>query len=170
MNKKIIAVAAVSLLAIAAALEIAAPPTPRLIYNKSESAPLGWYRIDPSGQIKKDALVAAFPPDDARELAAKRGYLPAHVPIIKTVWALAGDEICAENNVVSVAGKPHLIAQDIDSAGRKMPSLEGCSTLGDREVFLVSSRTDSSFDSRYFGAVERKNILGVAHYLGRERE
>lgn len=170
MKKKIIAGAAVSLLAGAAALEIAAPPTPRLIYNKSDSAPIGWYRIDPGGRIEKAALVAAFPPDDARKFADSRGYLPAHVPLIKTVWATAGDEICAENGVASVAGKRDLIAQKTDSAGREMPSLEGCFTLAEDEVFLVSTLTNVSFDSRYFGPVRTKNILGTAHYLNREPE
>ena len=170
MDKKIIAGAAVLLLAGAAALEIVAPPIPRLIYNKSVSAPVGWYRIDPGGPIEKDTLVAAFPPDDARQLADHRGYLPAHVPLIKTVWAMAGDEICAENGVVSVAVKPDLIAQNTDSAGREMPALEGCFTLSETEFFLVSTDTETSFDSRYFGAVKAKNVLGTAYYLGSEPE
>ena len=170
MNKNMIAGTAVSLLAGAAAFEIAAPPIPRLIYNKSVSAPVGWYRIDPGGPIERDRLVAAFPPDDARQLANSRGYLPAHAPLIKTVWAVAGDEICAENGVVSVAGKPDLVVQEADSAGREMPSWNGCFTLSDSEFFLVSTRTNASFDSRYFGGVTAENILGTAYYLGSEPE
>lgn len=169
-RNKIITGAAIIALCGTVAYEVTTPPTPLLIYNKSDSAPHGWYRVDPQGRIEKDVSVAAFAPDGARDLADERGYLPAHIPLIKTVWAVAGEEVCAENGVVSAPGRPDIFVKPFDSAGRAMPSWRGCITLQPGEIFLVSVRTETSFDSRYFGAIDRQNVLGTAHYLGGNQE
>lgn len=66
------------------------PQTPRVLYNKSDSAPIGWYKLDPEGAPVRDAMVAAFAPQEARNLADLRDYLPSHIPLLKSVWAVAG--------------------------------------------------------------------------------
>lgn len=154
----------------ASAWQMIAPPKPKLIYNESQSAPKGWYAIDENGFIKRDVLVAAFAPDEARILAHERGYLPANIPLIKTVWAAEGDKICSENDVVSTSNRPDLRVLHEDSLGRAMPSWQGCITLAKGEVFLVSTDVQTSFDSRYFGPAPLDNILGTAEFLGNTDE
>lgn len=169
MGRRILICGAVAALCIASLIEIAAPPTPRLLYNKSESAPVGWYAVTPDSRIERNAMVAAFAPADARKLAHDRGYLPHHIPLIKTVWVVAGEEVCAENGVVRAPNRPDIFTYELDSLGREMPFWQGCIILEKNEVFLVSTDVQTSFDSRYFGAVPIENVLGAARYLGTVR-
>jgi len=79
--------------------QIVDPPSPKLIYNTSPSAPVGWYSLNTEGAITRDAMIAAFAPAEARNLADARGYLPDNIPLIKTVWAIGGDRVCSTNGV-----------------------------------------------------------------------
>lgn len=143
------------------------PHAPKLIYNLSPSAPIGWYRIDPKSRAERGDLVAAYAADWARDMGDERDYLPRDLPLIKTVWAVEGDEICYKSGSVAASRRPTLAVPGVDGAGRSLPALEGCQTLGEDEVFLVSIQTDASWDSRYFGAVKRSEVLGRAVYLGK---
>ncbi len=146
--------------------EIVSPPTPLLIYNRSESAPIGWYALDSNGGVTRDVKVAAFAPETARKLADNRHYLPQHIPIIKTVWAVTGEKVCSINGVISAPNRPDIHATMQDSLGRAMPVWHGCITLEKHEVFLVSTDVQTSWDSRYFGPVLLDNVLGTVRYLG----
>ena len=167
---RIVPIAATVALCAATAHEIMSPPTPRLLYNKSESAPQGWYRIYPDGDIKRDSLVAAFAPAQARKLADIRGYLPANIPLIKTVWAIGGDRVCYNNGVITAPNRPDIHALTQDGLGREMPVIEGCLLLGKNEVFLISTDVQTSWDSRYFGAIPISNILGTVRHLEKQRD
>ncbi len=166
MVKRIVIGGAVTALCAASLVEIAAPPIPRLLYNTSESAPVGWYAVAPNSRIERDVMVAAFAPADARKLAHNRGYLPYNIPLIKTVWAVAGEEVCSEDGVVHAVNRPDIFTYELDSLGREMPSWQGCIILENNEAFLVSTDVQTSFDSRYFGAVPVENVLGATRYLG----
>lgn len=150
---------------IVALLDIFRPATPYVFYNKSDSAPIGWYRLTPKAPLKRNVLVAAFAPEKARNIADNRDYLPAHVPLIKTVWAAAGEEICSENGRITAPNRPDIHAARQDGLGRIMPVWSGCITLSETQVFLVSTHVQNSWDSRYFGPVETKDVLGVVEYL-----
>lgn len=166
MVRRIMTSGTVAALCVASLVEIAAPPIPRLLYNISESAPVGWYAVTPTRRIERGVMVAAFAPAEARKLAHERGYLPYHIPLIKTVWAIAGEEVCSENGVIRTPNRPYIVAHQQDRSGRKLPSWHGCVILENNEVFLISTDVQTSFDSRYFGAVPVENVLGATHYLG----
>jgi len=78
---------------VVSARQIIAPPQPRLLYNPSQSAAVGWYRVQPNLPIERGLQVAAYAPQWARRLADERGYLPYDYPLIKTVWAVEGEEL-----------------------------------------------------------------------------
>lgn len=142
-------------------------PEPRMVYNPSASAPVGWYRVLPADTYRRGDLVLASLPEEIMRLADARGYLPHDVPVIKTIWAVAGDEYCVSDRIISFSEQPPLRALRADSAGRRMPLLErGCHAVGAGEVFLASVRTDASFDSRYFGPVSTSDVLGLAVHMG----
>ena len=149
--------------------QIILPPKPVLLYNPSASAAIGWYRLSPDQPLKLGSQVAAFAPDWARELADERGYLPYDYPLIKTVWAVEGDEICYHDLSLSVPKYPDidLLAQDV--LGRDMPVLSGCTTLEEGQYMLLSPDVLTGFDSRYFGPVWLDNILGPVEYLGNRK-
>ena len=145
--------------------QILRPPTPRLLYNPSESAPVGWYRVQSNFPIQRGDQVAAYGPEWARHLADKRGYLPYDYPLIKTVWAVAGEEVCYNDKSVSVPKRPDIPVLGQDVLGRDMPQKSGCIVLKSGEYLLISPDVQTGFDSRYFGPVRSENILGVVQYL-----
>ncbi len=160
---------AVTLLIVATGTEISFPPKPKLLYNPSASAPIGWYKLESKSPLKIGDQVAAYAPDWARKLADERRYLPYEYPMIKTIWASSGTQICTKNNLVSVPNYPVITSLPQDSLGRNMPKLSGCFTLKADEYFLVSPDVQAGFDSRYFGAVRRENILGRVDFLGNSK-
>ena len=62
-----------------------------LVWNASASAPVGLYRVEPHAPVRRRDMVVAWLPRGARLLAASRHYLPANVPLVKRVAAVAGD-------------------------------------------------------------------------------
>ena len=141
--------------------------TPAVLYNPSASATVGFYAIKKKNPIRKGALVAAYPPQWARSLAAERGYLPENAPVLKTVWGEPGDKVCAAKSYISVDGNPDISLRKTDSAGRPMPRWNGCRTLMSGEYFLISIDVQTSYDSRYFGPVREENIIGNARLIWR---
>ena len=138
-----------------------------LFYNPSESAPLGWYRIEMIDEVSHGDLVVANLTEEASSLAAQRGYLPPGIPVIKTVMALDGDTICEAGSLLHINGMPTVQLLPVDKAGRPLPSpWKVCRQLRAGEVLLLSDRTPDSFDGRYFGAVRKADIIGRAVWMG----
>ena len=145
------------------------PTSLRLLYNPSESAAIGWYKIEYLNEPQRGDLVVAYLSPEAEQLASARGYLPRGIPVIKTVWATSGDKICIEDEMLLVSGQPLVRLLKSDRHGRSMPAwLDGCLTLPDNQVLLISDLTDDSFDSRYFGPLPEANIIGRAVWIGPE--
>lgn len=170
MCKSLIIGASALMLAALTIWEIRHPPRPKMLYNPSGSAPVGYYKIKADINIKQGDWVAAFAPDAARKLASDRDYLPENYPLIKQVWAAQGQIICANSWQVSGPNGSVLTRARQDRLGRDMPWFEGCMTLDSGQYFLVSIDENYGrlygFDSRYFGPVEQKHILGRVEYLG----
>ena len=140
-------------------------PRPLLVYNPSPSVPVGFYRIEALKDPKRGDLVLARLPDDMRELADQRRYVPATVPVLKTVAALGGDEVCANIDRVLINGREVGTRKLKDRTGRPMPWWTGCRRLLAAEVFLLNGPSPASFDSRYFGVTDRASIIGKAFPL-----
>jgi len=146
-------------------------PMPRLIYNPSDSVAVGWYRVDPldhdTGSLPRPlsvgSIVLTTLPPDAAALAAQRGYLPARVPLLKRVGAVAPQEVCITGRVVRIDGVPSAAVLPADRWGRPLPSWQQCRHLEPGELFLLSVTNPASFDSRYFGPVSTSAVIGVAH-------
>jgi len=149
-------------------------PLPRLIYNPSDSVAVGWYRVDPlhhrpgsppcplTPSLRVDSIVLTTLPPDAAALAAQRGYLPAHVPLLKRVGAVAPQQVCIFDALVWIDGVPVAAVRPADRLGRPLPSWPQCRQLRPGELFLLSSTNPASFDSRYFGPVSASAVIGVA--------
>jgi len=144
-------------------------PKPVLLYNPSYSAKVGWYKLTTSGPPIFGSQVAAYAPEWARKLADERGYLPYDYPLIKTVWAVEGDEVCYHKSSVSVPKRPDIAVQLRDALGRDMPVQSGCIVLEEGQYMLLSPDVQTGFDSRYFGPVRLENILGRVEYLGNSK-
>jgi conjugative transfer signal peptidase TraF len=153
------AVAGISILALGSVLS----PMPRLVWNASASAPVGFYFVTRDCPRRGD-LVLARTPEHVRTLAAERLYLPANVPLVKRVAALSGDQICADETTIFINGDRITTRLKTDSEGRPLPIWTGCHRLAD-EVLLLMRDVPASFDGRYFGAVPLASIIGHLHPL-----
>lgn len=129
-----------------------------LVWNPTKSVPRGLYMRVPT-PIARSQLVLAWLPKEARELAHARGYLPRTVPALKPVAAIAGDEVCAHAQSVTINGKEVVDRRLEDRQNRKMPLWSGCKTLSPGQVFLLSTYAADSFDGRYFGVSEASDII-----------
>ena len=138
------------------------PRHPMVIYNPSESAPRGWYAVRATTVVSDRRYVLVRLPPAVQQLAAQRGYLPMGVPLVKNVAASVGDEVCERDGLVQIDGVAVAVALPRDGAGREMVAWSGCRRLGDGEVFLVSTTSSASFDSRYYGPMERDAVIGEA--------
>lgn len=137
-------------------------PQPRLVWNASASAPIGLYRIQPDHDPPTGALVAAMPPDGLARWLARRGYLPAGLPLLKHIAAKAGQRFCRHGAVVSIDDHPVVIALSRDGRGRPLPVWRGCHTLQDGELLLLNPAVPDSLDGRYFGPLPASAVIGRA--------
>jgi conjugative transfer signal peptidase TraF len=146
----------------ATATPAALRPSVKLVYNATSSAPLGWYRVHAVTSLKVGDYVLATLPTAAAALAAQRGYLPAGVPIVKRVSAMAGQHVCAHEDALMIDGKPSGRILRSDRQGHPLPAWQLCRILVSGELFLLSTTNPASFDSRYFGPIRSSAVLGQA--------
>lgn len=136
-----------------------------LVVNTSPSMPSGVYWITRDAPMERGRIVLFAPPDGVRELIYGRGWLPAGMPLLKTVGGLAGDTYCVRDGRFVVDGVDVGPVFSADSQGLPVPQIVGCRRVGEGEFLPVASTLDRSFDGRYFGAVSVHNVLGVGRAL-----
>ena len=133
-----------------------------LVYNATASAPLGWYAVVPVTAPRVGDVVLAHLPSSAATMADERHYLPVSVPILKRVGAVAGQSVCVRNGLISVGVETPIRLLERDGDGRPLTPWPGCRTLKPAEVFLLSDDSPASFDSRYFGPIQKRLVIGRA--------
>jgi conjugative transfer signal peptidase TraF len=157
-REKVLLVAAISIAFLA--WKPLVDPIPRLLWNASASVPIGLYWIENHSPNQGDIGVLQLP-EWAALIASERQYLRRGAWLLKPIAASKGDLVCRFDAYVFVNGKLVARALLADKKHRPMPQWRGCMTLKSEQVFLLSKRKDS-FDSRYFGPVDRASIAGTA--------
>jgi conjugative transfer signal peptidase TraF len=142
-----------------------AKPTPRVIYNASDSVPVGWYRIGPPRALRVGGFVLVHLPAAPKTLAARRGYLPWRIPLLKRIGAMAPQAVCVRGGIVRIDGVRVAITLRVDGVGRRLMPWRQCRRLRTGELFLLSTSNPASFDSRYFGPVKASAVVGLAQPL-----
>ncbi|MGH7616121.1 MAG: S26 family signal peptidase [Gemmatimonadaceae bacterium] len=113
-------------------------------------------------------MVMVCLPSLASAFARSRGFIPpgschdGSAPIGKTVAAVAGDTVDVTPVGIAVNGGllPNSRALTIDSEHRPLRAFPfGRFLVGNTQVWLVSSYSARSFDSRYFGPVPLNSII-----------
>lgn len=135
-------------------------PQHKVIWNRSASAPEGFYWLTDKPLVKGQWAVLSAR-SAAAEWAEDRGYVGKDWPLVKQVAGLPGDTICREDLTIFINDQRAAEARLVDTKGRDLPTWTGCRTLSAGEVFLLSPHP-SSLDGRYFGPVPEPDILGVA--------
>jgi conjugative transfer signal peptidase TraF len=148
--------AAVSALALGGAFSA----RPFLLFNTTPSEPTGLYVETPDRPadgrlVAFKAPAAAFPYADGR-LAYLR-----HTTLLKAVAASAGEDVCTLAGRLRINGRDRAPIAAHDGFGVELPHWSGCRRLAANELFVFSDRVPNSFDSRYFGPVDRSAVVGV---------
>lgn len=148
-------------------------PVAQVVYNPTDSVPIGWYRIEPihssAVSLHVGSIVLARLPADVAALAAQRGYLPSHIPLLKRVGAISPQQVCIVNGEVRIDGVPLAALLRADRLGRPLPFWPQCRVLAEGEVFLLSATNQASFDSRYFGPIAASAVIGIAQPIHLEK-
>lgn len=139
--------------------------------NFTRSLPLGVYRaVD--RPVQRGAYVRFCPPRyGSIALAMERGYLHegdacgnGYLPMLKRVAAVGGTWINAQDDGVRVDGQllPLSAHRAVDAAGRPMPRPAPARLrLAPSQLWVMSDTNPLSFDSRYFGPIERAWVMEV---------
>jgi conjugative transfer signal peptidase TraF len=138
--------------------------------NTTQSLPQGLYWTTRAPVEPGAAVLFCPPPRRLFDEAQARGYLGAgYCPggygyLMKRVVAVQGDTVTVAEDGVRVNGKPlvHSAPLKADAAGRPLPcSTRARYTLNATELWLMSDGSPTSFDSRYFGPIDRAQIQAV---------
>lgn len=133
--------------------------------NGSPSLPIGLYRISPNPAAN---LIEFCPTEPFAALAKARGYRQAGrcpdggTPLLKPMVAQAGDRVTVSLGGIAVNGivLPNSAPRLRDTAGRPLVSLPpGTYEVRPGTLWVVSTYESSSYDSRYFGAIDESQVL-----------
>lgn len=140
-------------------LALVAQHAPALAFvNESPSLPEGLYLRRPGAAIERGRTVVVPQPAPARAYLSGLG-VPGDVALIKRVAATGGDRVCVDGDRVWTPVGSRAVRRH-DRLGAMLPVWRDCRRLGADELFLLGD-TAGSFDSRYFGPVNRSEVLGV---------
>jgi len=134
---------------------------PLIMYNATDSLPHGIYRVIKQQTYKRGDLIVFPIPEQVRSLVLERGWLKPDSYLIKPVAAINGDNVWITCGQVFVNGKSFGAIKKQDKKGLPLPSLVFKGTLSPGKS-AVLQHTDDSFDSRYFGPIDERQIIGRA--------
>ena len=138
-------------------------PSPILIWNASESVVVGWYFVAKHQPVIGEIAVIR-PAEWVRIYASAHGYLPQKVMLLKTIFATSPSIICRFGTYIFVDGKQVAKATIMDKKHRLLPVWKGCKALKPSQYFVLGRHRDS-FDGRYFGPIDRDQVIGTAFPL-----
>jgi conjugative transfer signal peptidase TraF len=153
-----------TLAGVALLLASAAGVQPLIVWNATASAPIGFYRVLPSGRgpLRNGELVLVQLDTPDAHLYAGRGYLPFGVPLLKRIAATTGQLVCEQNGKLSIDGRHVADALPADGRGQPLIPWHGCRLLQEGEVFLLMADIPASLDGRYLGPTPVRSVLGRA--------
>ena len=167
-RRRYLAVTALAALGVAATSAVETPP--KLIWNATASAPVGFYTVEPADALDVPELVAFMPPEPLAGFMVGRGYVGRDVPLLKRVLGLPGQRVCRTGSTVMVDGIEMGEALERDSLGRDLPIWQGCRVIGDGQIFLMNWDVSDSLDGRYFGPLPTSSVIGRAVPLWTDEE
>jgi len=142
--------------------------------NLTGSLPVGLYVISPSLPVR-GALVLVCLPAKVAAFAHARGYVPRGeecpngvAPIGKPVAAIAGDTVAVTPAGLFVNGVavPNSRALATDRKGRPLSRVRVARCVVESgRIWIVSSYSRFSFDSRYFGPIEVRQVRATLQPL-----
>lgn len=139
------------------------PLQPALVWNHTESVPIGLYSVEYRPPVRGDIVVIA-PTGALQATLADYGVLPAGRLLLKELAAASSDTVCRNALSITINDVPAAVARTRTAGGRVLPHWTGCRTLSADDVVVLTSH-GGSFDSRYLGPISADQIIGVARPL-----
>lgn len=141
-----------------------------VVINITSSIPIGIY-LKTNSQIENQKFVLICPPNDNEiiKLGKERGYIEAgkcpgkYGHIMKEIVGVPGDHVIINKKGVFLNGQFIKDSKPlkIDSHNRLMPLLISNKILRENEYLVMGLDNPLSFDSRYFGFIEKRNIVST---------
>ncbi len=140
------------------------PIAPPLIWNRTESMPVGLYVLSPAPSPGRGMVVAYKPSASEAAFLETHGYTGRGWALVKRVAAIEGDTVCRRAGDIFINGSLAARASASDSAGRILPVWKGCRRLTAGGAFLLSDHPES-IDGRYLGIASTDRILGTVRLI-----
>lgn len=129
-----------------------------LFFNFSHSAPKGVYIAAWDQEIRVGDYLVMTPPEITKPYLYGRQWTTAK-HLLKRVAALEGEQYSISDNWIAMNDKRAFI-YEIDPDNLPLPRLPaGTHIVPDSQFLLVSWDVPSSFDSRYFGPIDKTLIF-----------
>jgi len=152
------------LIAPAAIAALFVPAPPRLLWNTTASAPIGFYALQDASTLAVGDQVALRPPPRLAAWLDASGFVPDGALLLKRVAAVSPSVICRHGGRVTRDGALVAMAEARDRFGRPLPVWSGCHALTADEVFVLNPAA-GSLDGRYFGVLPRRTVVARADPL-----
>ncbi|WP_372712935.1 conjugative transfer signal peptidase TraF [Ilyobacter sp.] len=130
-----------------------------LTINVSSSLPRGVYWLAEAEEIERGDMVLFNIPKKSEKYIHGRKYLKKDIKkLLKKVVATEKERIVRIDDRLYINGKFHSYIKSKDSNGRTLPYLSTRDLQPRFNELFVLGTNPNSFDSRYFGAINRSEI------------
>ena len=137
--------------------------------NTTNSIPVGLYWVANRPVASGEYVVLCPPPSGIFDEAKRRGYFGAgfcpgdYEYLMKKILAAKKDKVVFADDGVYVNGDLLAFSKPLatDKFNRPLPVLRAEYELGDSDLLLMTDVSEKSFDSRYFGLINRSQVKDV---------
>ena len=133
-----------------------------LTYVVTPSVPRGLYLVVPTKNIQLNDMIEFIPPTIEGDFAKSHQWFQSNRPLVKYVFAQAGDHVCTKNQAIFINGKKTAPIYGHYDDNKLLPKFAICDKIDGEQYLLLSTKSTKSFDSRYFGLISSQQIRGRA--------
>ncbi|WP_440617200.1 signal peptidase I [Cysteiniphilum sp. 6C5] len=132
------------------------------IQQLTPSMPEGWYFTYPVADYHKGDNVVFIPNQQTEHYILTRKWLPRNIPLLKKIVGVPGDLLCIKGQNVYINEQWIGKIYQTDGKGNMLPVFQFCGKIPKGRYFMQGVANPHSFDSRYYGLVDKSQIMSKA--------
>ena len=132
------------------------------VHQLTPSMPEGWYFTYPVSSYYRGDNVVFSPDKQTENYILARKWLPKDIPLLKKIVGIPGDFLCIKQQNVYINGELLGKVYEMDDKGNALPVFSFCGKIAKDEYFMQGVANAHSFDSRYYGLVNKAQIMSKA--------